>query len=100
MITTMKKENKRLTIIIAGVFVLLSIPAIAMLIGTEVNWGPEDFAVMGILLLAVGLLAELILRIVKTGSKRMLFLALLAILFLLTWAELAVGIFGTPFAGN
>jgi hypothetical protein len=31
---------------------------------------------------------------------RILIIGLILILFLLVWAELAVGIFGTPFAGS
>jgi len=33
-------------------------------------------------------------------KNRILFIGILVLMFLLIWAELAVGIFGTPFAGN
>ena len=100
MITTMKKENKRLAIIIASVFALLAIPALGMQFSSEVNWGPGDFVIMGMLLLGTGMFIELILRTVKKKSLRLPLIILMIILFLLTWAELGVGIFGTPFAGD
>jgi hypothetical protein len=55
---------------------------------------------MGVLLLGTGLMCELVMRKVKKKQHRIaLCLALLAALFIV-WAELAVGIFGTPFAGS
>jgi hypothetical protein len=66
----------------------------------EVRWSPFDFVIMGVLLLGTGLMCELVLRKVKKKGHRIaLCLALLAALFII-WAELAVGIFGTPFAGS
>jgi hypothetical protein len=55
---------------------------------------------MGILLLSTGLICELVLRKVKGVRNRIIFCAIVLFLFFLTWAELAVGIFGTPFAGS
>lgn len=66
----------------------------------QVNWSIFDFVVMGILLLALGLGIEFLLRKVKKKSHRLIFVALAVFTFLLVWAELAVGIFGTPFAGS
>ena len=80
--------------------VILSIPLVAMLFTDEVNWSAFDFLVMGTLLLMVGIAAEGVLRKVRSGNGRLLLLLLIGLLFLLTWAELAVGIFGTPFAGS
>ena len=79
---------------------LLFIPLIAMKFSKEVYWGISDFIVMGILLLSTGLLCELVLRKVKTIQYRIIICAVVLFVFLLVWAELAVGIFGTPFAGN
>lgn len=93
-------QNKRLTGILITVGVLLSIPFIAMQFTTEVDWSPADFIVMGILLLGTGLICELILRKVKSTEYRIAIVAFILVIFFLTWAELAVGIFGTPFAGS
>jgi hypothetical protein len=66
----------------------------------EVNWDLSDFVVMGVLLLGTGLLCELVLRKVKKTEHRVLICGALLIALFLIWAELAVGIFGTPFAGS
>ena len=66
----------------------------------EVTWTLFDFVVMGILLLSTGLLCELIIRKVsKTKHRIVLCVALLGV-FLLVWAELSVGIFGTLLSEN
>lgn len=93
-------KNKRLVGILATIFGLLLIPFVAMQFSKEVNWSIFDFVVMGILLLSVGLFIELVLRKVKTTKNRIIICGAIIIAFLLVWAELAVGIIGTPFAGN
>ncbi|MGV8815924.1 MAG: hypothetical protein ACOH2D_17630 [Gelidibacter sp.] len=93
-------QNKRLITILATAIALLLIPLIAMSFTNDVNWKIFDFLVAGILLIGTGLTLEFILRKIKTLRFRILFgIALFALLFLI-WAELAVGIFGTPFAGS
>lgn len=93
-------QNKRLIAIMLTVGLLLSIPFVAMQFTSEVDWSLFDFIVAGILLLGTGLLCELVLRIVKKPSLRMALLAALLLALFLVWAELAVGIFGTPLAGS
>lgn len=93
-------KNKRLILIQAGVGVLLLIPLIAMQFTKEVDWNIFDFLIMGILLSGTGFLCELVLRKAKSTQSRILICGLVIFLFLLTWIELAVGIFGTPFAGS
>ena len=93
-------KNKRLIIILTSVGILLLIPFIAMQFTDEVVWTGLDFAVMGILLLSTGLIWDLVMRKVKKIEYRIvLFIAILGA-FVLIWAELAVGIFGTPFSGQ
>lgn len=66
----------------------------------EVNWTVMDFIVAGILLFGTGLMCELVLRKVNNIKYRIgICSVILAALFFI-WAELAVGIFGTPFAGS
>jgi len=93
-------KNKRLTGILLTVVLLLLIPLIAMQFTDEVDWSPFDFIVMGILLLGTGLLCELVMRKIKKIEYRIAIVGVVLIAFLLIWAELAVGIFGTPFAGS
>ncbi len=94
----MKSIRLIIVFVISGIILL--IPLIAMQFTDEVNWTFFDFVVAGILLLGTGFLFEFITRnIKKTSTRIIIFLVLLAIL-ILVWAELAVGIFGTPFSGN
>ncbi|MCS5616249.1 MAG: hypothetical protein NZ771_10640 [Candidatus Marinimicrobia bacterium] len=79
---------------------ILLIPLIAMQLTNEVNWSLFDFIIMGAMLTITGLLGEIIFKKVKKYKHRMAFYVVVAIIFLLIWAELAVGIFGTPFAGS
>ena len=92
--------SKRLLLIFGTVILLLLIPFTAMQFSDEVNWSAMDFAVMGVLLLAMGLIVNMIGKRIRKKSSRILLIAAVAVVFLLVWAELAVGIFGTPFAGS
>ncbi|MDN5200164.1 hypothetical protein QQ008_02295 [Fulvivirgaceae bacterium BMA10] len=96
----MVARNKRLIIIPLSIVFLLLIPLIAMQFTSQVNWSPFDFLIMGILLLGTGFIFELVLRKVKKIQHRVILCVAIVISFLLVWAELAVGIFGTPFAGS
>jgi len=92
--------NKRIALILAATVAVLLIPFIAMQFTNDVSWGSEDFLVAGVLLFGTGLLVDFVLRKVKSRSTRMIAIALIIIALVLVWVELAVGIFGTPFAGN
>jgi hypothetical protein len=93
-------QNRRLAGILLAVGLLLFIPLVAMQFTNEVNWSAFDFVVMGILLLGTGLTCEVVLRKVKSLKHRLVICAVVLIAFFLVWAELAVGIFGSPFAGS
>ena len=96
----MFKQNKRLVIIALFTAILLLIPFISMRYTDEVNWTLSDFIVAGILLIGSGLIGEMALRKTENIWFRIaIILSLLVILFL-SWAELAVGIFGTPLGGH
>jgi len=66
----------------------------------ESTWGALDVAIAG-LLLAV-LIAALSYASRKTSTKRQKYFAYAAILFVFVfiWAELAVGLVGSPIAGD
>lgn len=83
---------------VATVLILL-IPLIAMQFSEDVVWGLFDFIIMGALLFGTGSVFVLAARKVR-GTKRVIVGAVIFIIFLLIWAELAVGLFGTPFAGS
>ena len=91
-------QNKRLIGIVLTVGLLLLIPLVAMQFTNEVKWDSRDFVIMGVLLLGTGLMCELVIRKVKKIQHRVLLIASILVALFLIWAELAVGIFGTPFA--
>lgn len=63
------------------------------------NWSPLDFLIAAVLLFGTAFLVNLVIRSGKTRvSKLMICFAILLVLALI-WIELAVGIFGSPFAG-
>jgi len=93
-------KNKRLKFILLITVSLLLIALIAMQFTDEVNWTPLDFVFAGVLLLATGLIFDLVMRKVKNIKYRIVILIILLLGLVLIWAELAVGIFGTPFSGS
>ena len=93
-------KNTRLGLILIGATVLLLVPFIAMQFSNEVVWTSSDFVLMGILLFGTGLSIETILRKVKTVKNRILLSAAILAVFFLLWAEMAVGLFGSPIAGS
>jgi hypothetical protein len=96
----MTGQNKRLFIIMLTIVMLLQVPLVAMQFTNEVDWNAFDFLVAGVLLFGTGLLCELVLRKVKKTQLRIILCGALLLALFLVWAELAVGIFGTRFAGT
>lgn len=86
-------------IVLATVLILL-IPLVAMQFTDEVDWQPADFVIIGTLLIGTGLVYEFIVKKIHRGSYRVIAGIILLIALLLVWAELAVGVFGTPFSGS
>jgi uncharacterized membrane protein AbrB (regulator of aidB expression) len=91
-------KNKKVRVLYP--LLLLVIPLIGMCITEEFNWSPFDFIMMGVLILSVSIGINFTLNKTKNLKNRIIYIGILGLLFLLIWAELAVGIFGTPFAGN
>ena len=87
-------------IILPIVVLLLLIPLIAMQLTDEVNWSFFDFIIMGALLTITGLLIGIIFQKVKNSKNRLILIVTILMIFFLIWAELALGLFGTPFAGD
>jgi hypothetical protein len=93
-------QNKRLIGIVLSIPLLLLIPLIANQFANGEGWSLFDFVVMGGLLLGTGLACEFVLRKVKKIEHRLAICGVILVVLFLIWAELAVGIFGTPFAGS
>lgn len=96
----MNKETKRTILLFAATLTVLLVPFIAMQFTSEVKWSPGDFLVAGVILFGAALLADLAMRKMRSKGKRMAVLAIIMMALILVWIELAVGIFGTPFAGS
>jgi len=93
-------RNKRFIGILLTVTVLLCIPLIAMQFTNEVNWTLSDFIIASVLLLSAGIIIEAVARNIRNRKTRIGIVLGILIAFFLVWAELAVGIFGTSFAGS
>jgi hypothetical protein len=91
---------KGLAIVMLVTSAILLVPLLAMQFSAEVDWNLTDFVIAGGLIALTGSLYVLAARVVTQTRYRAMVGAVLAILFVLTWAELAVGLFGTRFAGS
>ena len=80
--------------------ILLLIPLITMQFTDAVNWTLFDFVIAGALLLGTGLTCEFVIRKINRIKVRIAICVALLLILLLIWAELAVGVFGTPFSGQ
>jgi hypothetical protein len=97
----MTTPNKRFLGIIIGICVLLTLPYIAMKLGADgVDWKTLDFVIAGVLLFGAGIAIEVALRLITKWEYRIAACVAILIGLAVVWAELAVGIFGTPLAGS
>ena len=78
---------------------VLLLPLIGVIL-FDLDWNIFDFLIMGLLILFFSIAINLILNHLISSKLRLILILMLVILFLLIWAELAVGVFGTPFAGT
>lgn len=74
---------------------LLAIPFVAMRFTSEVDWSAEDFVVMGLMLGVVCGVIELAVRLTDNRAYRLASAAAIGGAFLISWANLAVGIVGS-----
>ena len=93
--------------VIARLLILRHRPKIVMIVGTVGKTITRDMVYEALrdklivsLLYGTGMLCEFVLRKVTKTQYRIAICAAILLLLLLVWAELAVGIFGTPFAGS
>ena len=96
----MSIQNIRLIGIFVAVAALLFAVYAAMWLAGDVKWSRFDFAIAGVLLLGTGLAIELVLRKVRNTTHRLAICAAIVFVLFVIWAELAVGLIGTPFAGS
>lgn len=79
---------------------LLCIPLVGNLMSSEVNWSRYDFLIAAVMLWGTVGLIHLIASRVTKPILRIMLCCLALVALALIWAELAVGIFGTPLAGS
>lgn len=79
---------------------VLLVPLVAMLFTNDVDWDGRDFAIVSVLLAGVGVAYQLVVTGIKNHSRRAAIGLVLAAAMVAIWIELAVGIFGSPFAGS
>lgn len=92
--------KNRYTLLFIITFGILLIPFFAMQFTSEVNWQLNDFIIAGALIMGTGLLIHFVRDRIKSANKRNLLILGILMVLLLVWAELAVGIFGSPIAGS
>lgn len=64
------------------------------------NWDVFDFAAAAIIIAMMVFIIRYILRSIKQTKTRWVLIGITVVLIALLWAELAVGIFGSPLAGS
>ncbi|MEP2771581.1 MAG: hypothetical protein ABJH05_05505 [Fulvivirga sp.] len=93
-------KSKRLQAMLIFSALILSVPLIAMQFTDEVDWSVFDFLIGAVLLTSLSLGVETVFRNINDFYSRIIFCVIILVVFFLVWAELAVGVFGTPFAGS
>ena len=91
---------KRFVYRLVSAWSLLLLPWLGSLWTEEVQWKLGDYCVAAILLGSVVVIVELISSFTLDRKYKRLFIALSILFFMLVWVELAVGLFGSPFAGS
>ena len=97
----MTTPNKRVLGIIIVICALLTVPFWAMKLGVEgVKWTAIDFIAAGIMLFGAGFAIEIALRVITKFQYRVAACIGILLVLAVVWAELAVGLIGTPLAGS
>ena len=98
----MKNKIRRTQFVILLIVLgLLLIPLLEQFDGNATfDWGPFDFVLAFLLILTLGFGIEFFVRRIKSRQIKWLAIPGIILFFVLLWAELAVGIFNTPIAGD
>lgn len=93
--------QKQKTAFIYGIpAALLSIPALGNIFSSEFDWTTSDFIIAAVLLFGTAFLIDMVQRVIKNTTYKIIVCGIMILLLLLTWVEMAVGLFGTPIAGS
>lgn len=96
----MMTQKQKTTVIYAVPAILMGIAVLGNLFSKEFSWSSFDFLIAGVLLFGTAIIIDLVRRIVKNKTYKILLCIVVLLVLILTWMELAVGLFGTPFAGS
>lgn len=96
----MTLEKQKTTIIFAVPALLMITAFLGNLFVEGWNWSPFDFAMAAVLLFGTAFFINLVIKSKKPLLTKLMICFIILLLLALVWIELAVGIFGTPFAGN
>ncbi|SIQ43868.1 hypothetical protein [Chryseobacterium indoltheticum] len=96
----MMTQKQKTTMIYSLPALILVFAVLGNLFSKEFNWSPSDFLIGGILLFGTAIIIDLIRRIVKNQTYKIFLCIVVLFILIFTWVELAVGLFGTPFAGS
>ena len=92
--------NSRFKKLLISSTVILTIPILGKLYTDDFQWALPDFIIGAMLLYGTSFLIDVIMRKVQKKSHRIALSGLILLVLLCIWAELAVGLIGTPFAEN
>lgn len=93
-------KSKTIFYVLGVTLCLLAIPAIGMCFFNDIHWGVLDFLVMGSMFFITAISVSIVWKKVTRKKLRAVMTLLIVFLFLVIWAELAVGLFNSPFAGD
>jgi len=91
---------KKTFLTLLGSYGLMLIPYIGSQFSDGEGWSLSDLIIGGIMLFGLGMLLQWLMVKLKGSKWRVPVMIAVVLIFLLIWAELAVGIFGTPLAGS
>lgn len=80
--------------------IIMSIPFIAIQITPTVQWSASDFVLAGSLIFTTMALYHTAMHFIRHSPYRIVGALIIIGSSLLVWLELAVGVIGTPWAGN
>ena len=92
--------GKQFLRVLLGTAAILLVPLVAMQFTREVDWTGSDFVIAAVLLAGTGMLFEVAAAKLRSRKSRVVALGVIGLGFLFVWAELAVGLVGSPFAGS
>ncbi|WP_415325450.1 hypothetical protein [Chryseobacterium sp. MMS23-Vi53] len=96
----MISTKQKTTIIFALPALLMSVAFFGNLFVEGWNWSPSDFIIAAVLLFGTAFFINLVINSKKSPRFKLMISFVILLALALVWIELAVGIFGSPFAGS